>query len=242
MTPISEDSFQAPPENRLPLSLEDSLPDASENQMDVLSLYPDDKNVTENVELMTSFLCDPENKFNVDEQDSESSFSQELSHSNCEYQDSSSDTTDSSDSASSDNSLDTFCHAKDSHTSHCHSLLSCFTRNNLPASTCKDILKTIKDISPQNKSLTSLTYDSLWDEIEHIKYKEFHYCIECLALFPEDEDVFHCSTESCNGTRYKGPLTHQTKSTRTPKQSFLIASVAQQLRNLLQSPGTFDSY
>ena len=118
-------------------------------------------------------------------------------------------------------------------------LLACFTKNNLPATTCKDILQTVKQVSPKDKFLSTLSFENVWDAVEQIKYLEYHYCNECLEVFSEDKDKFHCLTKNCDGLRYKGSLKHQTKSSRTPQQSFLLADVGQQLKHLLGSPGNF---
>ena len=115
-------------------------------------------------------------------------------------------------------------------------LLSCFTRNNLSASACKDILETFKTLCPQIDA-SYLNYKTVWASVEQLKFKEFHYCVECSELFPEDTDHYQCAFDGCQGLRYKGPISSQMKSGREPRHSFILADVGQQLINMLCAPG-----
>ncbi|XP_046566559.1 LOW QUALITY PROTEIN: uncharacterized protein LOC124275121 [Haliotis rubra] len=116
-------------------------------------------------------------------------------------------------------------------------MLSCFLRNNMSASTCKDILRTLKEMYPDIASVQNLTYDNIWKFVDDSCVKEYHYCLLCKRVFPEDCDAFACESEGCNGYRYKGPFSAQSKKGRQPRQSFVFADVKAQLTNLLQSPG-----
>ncbi|XP_048255342.1 uncharacterized protein LOC125381981 [Haliotis rufescens] len=116
-------------------------------------------------------------------------------------------------------------------------LLSCFLRNNLSASTCKDIIVTLREVYPESASIQKLTYENIWKFVDDSKMKECHYCVLCSQVFPDNEDFFACEREQCDGLRYKGPFSAQMKKGRQPRQSFVFADVKTQLSSLLQSPG-----
>ncbi|XP_069109923.1 uncharacterized protein [Argopecten irradians] len=115
------------------------------------------------------------------------------------------------------------------------SLLSCFLRNQLSVSASKDIIETLKKTFPKSKEVNDLDWEKMLSHIDSTSLKEFHYCILCSKVFPEDEDVFRC--QSCEGLRYKGSLGKQTSRSRQPRQSFVFADVHKQLADLLQTPG-----
>lgn len=112
-------------------------------------------------------------------------------------------------------------------------ILSCFLRNNLSASSCRDILATMKTAFPDSRSLQETEYDQLWKHIDSDYATEIHYCENCCKIFPDDLAVNNC--DSCNGLRYKG-LTPRT-GLQQPRASFVLANLTRQLKNLLQSPG-----
>lgn len=120
-------------------------------------------------------------------------------------------------------------------------ILSCFLRNNLAASACKDILDTIKgtmgELFPNSKELSILNLGNILSHIDISPVQEVHYCILCNEVFPENTDKFRCSTVSCKGLRYKGPESSQHKKGRQPRQCFVMADTRKQLINLLQTPG-----
>ena len=120
------------------------------------------------------------------------------------------------------------------------SILSCFMRNKLTASACRDILHCINDIIPGPKTLPQ--YKSILDLTDHSKLKEVHYCSVCQSAFPDDPDQFYCVKEACLGRRYKGNAhSDQTKQGRRAQNSFVFIDVRSQLQDFLQLPGKTSS-
>lgn len=116
-------------------------------------------------------------------------------------------------------------------------MLSCFLRHNLSASASKDILETFKQMFPDSPSLQDTSYREMCAYIACDDVKEHHYCIKCNALFPSDKTVFICSTDKCQGVRYKGSDGSQQHKGTQPLGGFLVADIAKQLRYLMESPG-----
>lgn len=83
-------------------------------------------------------------------------------------------------------------------------ILSCFLRNNLPATTCKDILSTFKKCFPHDLSLKQMKYDTLWQSMDADFAHKVHYCEKCGDLFPSDLNIYACWKAGCNGVRYIG--------------------------------------
>jgi len=69
----------------------------------------------------------------------------------------------------------------------------------------------------------------------------FHYCAKCNELFPPDPDMFECQTANCMTLRYDGHRSEQMKSNRQPKNSFIIANLTEQIKNILEKPGVWQS-
>lgn len=115
-------------------------------------------------------------------------------------------------------------------------LLSCFIKNHLPASACKDILSTLKKLFPDCTSLQQIKYECLWKSVVS-KLDDIHYCENCSRVFPDDPEEFSCRTVGCSGLRYIG--TNQTARFRRPRTSFVLTDEADQIKNLLEMPGTF---
>ena len=123
------------------------------------------------------------------------------------------------------------------HEAQALTILSCFLRNNLSASACRDILQTMKTLFPKSESVSSLDFDRILAHVDTSNTKEIAYCTICNQTFPETLDQFQCSTINCDGLRYKGPLSNQLKPGRLPRQSFVFADPEKQLADLLHSPG-----
>ncbi|WAQ99784.1 hypothetical protein MAR_024157 [Mya arenaria] len=117
-------------------------------------------------------------------------------------------------------------------------ILSCFLRNNLSASACRDIMQKMKTLFPKSESVSSLDFDRILTYVDTSNTNEIAYCTICNQTFPEELDHFQCSTINCDGLRYKGPLSNQLKPGRLPRQSFVFADPEQQLLDLLHSPGS----
>jgi len=120
-------------------------------------------------------------------------------------------------------------------------ILSCFLRNNLSASTCKDILYTMKCLFSNSEAVSILDFGHVLSYVDTTPVREIHYCVLCCHVFPDDKDVFRCSTANCEGLRYKGSLSTQRQKGRQPRQCFVMADTKKQLINLLQSPGESSS-
>lgn len=121
------------------------------------------------------------------------------------------------------------------------SLLSCFIRHNMSASACKDIISAIKKMCPDADPLQALSYEDIWKSVSTSagQVKEFHYCLSCCTVFPNDPDIVHCQIDGCGGLRYKG--TDQHKNGRQPRQKLVFADIRSQVRLLLEAPGIFPS-
>lgn len=116
-------------------------------------------------------------------------------------------------------------------------ILSCFSRNNLSASACKDILETMKSLFPNSEVASLLNLNHLLTYVDTTPVREVHYCILCDELFPSDPDVVLCATVNCEGLRYKGSRQNQQQKGRQPRKSFVMADIKKQLEDLLQTPG-----
>lgn len=125
-------------------------------------------------------------------------------------------------------------------------ILSCFLRNSLPASACRDILETVKntmkDMFPNSEKLAFLDFGHILSHINSCSVQEVHYCILCNKIFPDNVEEFECSTQGCDGLRYKGPHSSQRSRGRQPRQCFVMADTKTQLINLLQTPGNVHVY
>lgn len=116
-------------------------------------------------------------------------------------------------------------------------ILSCFSRNNLSASACKDILGTMKSLFPNTEVASLMNFDHLLTYVDNDPVREVHYCCLCNDVFPNDPDVFKCGKVNCEGLRYKGSCQTQQQKGRQPRKCFVIADIKKQLKNLLQTPG-----
>jgi len=117
------------------------------------------------------------------------------------------------------------------------SIFSCFQRNNLSASACRDILKTMRSVFPNSGQL--LNFDYIQSFVDKKPLIEVHYCEICKYVFPTDQNVVNCISPDCVGLRYKGPMANQHRQERQPRKSFIIADIKNQLTNLLQTPGVY---
>lgn len=117
------------------------------------------------------------------------------------------------------------------------SLLTCFLRNKMPASACKDVIQTFQKAFPDFEAVQKLNYVSMWNSVTNCAddLKEFHYCSLCNEVFPENQEIYNCASQGCDGVRYKG--TNQTKAGRQPQQRFVFADIKKQLQLLLESTG-----
>ena len=122
------------------------------------------------------------------------------------------------------------------------SLLSCFLRNKFSASSSQDVLQTIKDTFKECKDIARLDFNEMMTYAGTTPAREIHYCILCNEIFPENEDIFQCSTLNCEGLRYKGSLSSQQIKSRQPKQSFVFSDMKLLLKDLLQTQGIALAY
>lgn len=118
-------------------------------------------------------------------------------------------------------------------------IVSCFRRHNLTASACKDISATVRSLCKDSKSAHVLNYDYLMSFVDTNVLKEVHYCELCSEVFPDDPDIIRCQSASCEGFRYKGPISKQNSKDRQPRKCFIVADIKKQISDLLQSPGNF---
>ncbi len=118
-------------------------------------------------------------------------------------------------------------------------LLSCFLRNKLSAACGVDIINTMKQMFPESPDIQNLRLDSVLQSAGTCNIKEVHYCHLCYTLFPSDPDEFRCPKPGCEGTRYAGGISDQTKKSRSARGCFMFGDVGMQLKFLLESPGKF---
>lgn len=123
----------------------------------------------------------------------------------------------------------------DSRNKNALKILSCFQRHNLTASACRDILRSLKNVSAPD-SQTLFDYETLLSFVPSTAYIEIHYCQNCASIFPQTKDVYRCSTRNCAGLRYMGDLTEQ-QNMKQPMKCFHVADLKKLLINLLKSPG-----
>lgn len=117
------------------------------------------------------------------------------------------------------------------------SLLSCFLRNQFSACSSQDVIQTLKDTFKECEDISRLNFNEMMSYADIKPIRDVHYCVLCNEIFPENEDIFHCSTPNCEGLRYKGALSSQQMKSRQPNQSFVFADVKQHLVDFLQTPG-----
>lgn len=99
-------------------------------------------------------------------------------------------------------------------------------RHHLSGDASSDILKLVRIWNP----------DANFSAFENLAMLEtkctcFHYCSNCSAMFPEDLNIYVCSTPRCGTLRYKG---QQTAANRQPKSYFVMANIESQLKQLLE--------
>eukprot|EP00795_Rhopilema_esculentum_P010114 gene10114-18776_t len=102
----------------------------------------------------------------------------------------------------------------------------------LTCSATEDLLKLINALCPE--TLSRLSLGEITGIGELIKVNIFHHCEIYGNTFPESKDIFECTTEECNGLRYKGRRNQQTHPARLARLSFLIGDVKSQLASILQ--------
>ncbi|WAR15824.1 hypothetical protein MAR_030418 [Mya arenaria] len=107
-------------------------------------------------------------------------------------------------------------------------------RYNCSKASSESLISLVKAFNSNSDVTKDLTYNKIFLEVGHSKYKVIHYCQICLNRFPDDVDIFNCSTESCNGLRYIGDVTKQIDPKRKPNAFFIICDVAWQLKLLLE--------
>lgn len=118
------------------------------------------------------------------------------------------------------------------------SIMSCFLKHNLSGEACKDILNLMKQLHLDSSSLKDINYATLWSIAGESNSREIHYCQVCNETFPGDEDQFQCATANCRGLRYLGTAQQQIKKGRRARTAFIMADVAKQLKDILETEGT----
>lgn len=122
------------------------------------------------------------------------------------------------------------------------SLLSCFLRNKFSACSSQDVIQTMKDTFKECEDIARLDFNEMMTFVGTTPPRDIHYCILCNEIFPDNEDIYLCSTRNCEGLRYKGSLSSQQIKSRQPKQSFVFSDMKSQLKDLLQTPGIALAY
>lgn len=113
----------------------------------------------------------------------------------------------------------------------------------LSGTASKDLLNNLLPVLCANseESHKTVTYADMLSVSGETRSKTVHYCEVCFSLFPEEQDIFTCSTSGCSGYRYKGPLSSQVKQGRQPRNFFILADVKKQLTCMLQSKGVWQA-
>ena len=142
------------------------------------------------------------------------------------------------DSVSSD---ETDIHKEDPQQLYIHTLLSYIFKYNLSGAATRDFLKLFSVLCPESQKLQNITYENMSSLFATTAYKTVHYCTVCSSRFPDDTDKFSCTTEGCQGYRYKGPFSAQLKKERQPRSCFVIADIKKQLQYLLQRKNIWGS-
>ncbi len=120
-------------------------------------------------------------------------------------------------------------------------LLSHILRYNVSRSAAKDMFQLLPVLCPGYENVKKITFTKLMSLAGVMNCKMIHYCSLCQCKFPEDLDIFVCSTHGCNGYRYKGTLSCQDKKGRQPRSFFVLADVEKQLQYILQRKGVWGS-
>ncbi|CAH1786325.1 unnamed protein product [Owenia fusiformis] len=113
-------------------------------------------------------------------------------------------------------------------------ILSCFIRNELSATACKDVLQTFQKLTPESQVWNQISYDKIWSIVDNVT-KQIHYCPDCSRIFPEDDvDCVECP---CGGLRYIGTAEEQRKANRQPCKKFVFLDPKKYIKDLLELPG-----
>jgi len=104
------------------------------------------------------------------------------------------------------------------------------------ASSCVEL---IKKLCPENATFHELSYTKIQQISGNCSLTVVDYCECCFALFPDDKDLYQCSTVGCPGLRYKGSVARQWK--KQAKTFFVSVDVGNQLQDLLERNGVWES-
>lgn len=119
-------------------------------------------------------------------------------------------------------------------------MIAFLLRHNLTGVAVDDLLGLVKVICP-GLELGDVKSNKLFQVIDSVQYKVFHYCSICHNVYPLDPEIFSCETPNCSGLRYKGGLTAQQKQNRVPRQFFLLSDLKLPLKYLLEQDGLFEN-
>lgn len=120
-------------------------------------------------------------------------------------------------------------------------LVSYVLRHNSSGIAIQDLLDLLRILCPASSQFKEITYDKVMSIAGQANCKAIDYCSICGQRFPEDPDIFRCTTESCTGFRYKGNLHAQQKADRQAKNSFIIADVEKQIQYILERKGSWEN-
>lgn len=97
-------------------------------------------------------------------------------------------------------------------------ILSYIAKYKLSGSASVDLLDLLKLITPEDKTLQSLTLSDIKETLGDCIVNLHDYCGKCFSIFPKDETIYQCSTtdsegNQCTGLRYRGNSHNQVKKT-----------------------------
>jgi len=78
-------------------------------------------------------------------------------------------------------------------------LMSCFLRNKLSTSACRDVIETLKTTFKTYEDISALSFNKIMAEVDTSPVHEIHYCTQCYEFFPNDKNVFQCLKPNCDG-------------------------------------------
>ena len=124
---------------------------------------------------------------------------------------------------------------------HALALASFIVRHNLTGSATDDLIKLIKALCPGMKTIENRTKQDIFGKTDQMNVRVVHYCQRCDTPFPDDKDIYRCTTDNCTGLRYKGGTQRQLRKSRKPRRSFVMGDIDSQLAKILERNGIWQS-
>lgn len=78
-------------------------------------------------------------------------------------------------------------------------IMSYMSRHTLTNEAAKDMIELIKVMIPENELFKTLSLSTVQEVCGHCEIKAYDICEVCLCIFPDDNQIYRCTTEGCDG-------------------------------------------